>query len=116
MKKIITIPYDEIQFHFVSDHYDVHLSGICIYKKKLYFFKTIVINDTDNQLVDVFKLTYLEKIKWFLKQRWFEMCVGKHYSFKDNKKIQQHFFYRKPKFLFKILFDLYYKHWKKLIF
>ena len=34
------LPYDKVQFKFISDHYDVHLNGSCIYENSICEFKS----------------------------------------------------------------------------
>lgn len=35
MKKITNIPYSKTDFRFIQNHYDLHLSGTCIYNNRL---------------------------------------------------------------------------------
>ena len=41
-EKITTINYDEVDFVWIQNHWDIHLSGLCNYKGNLCEFKTIV--------------------------------------------------------------------------
>ena len=34
------LPYDKVQFKFISNHYDVHLGGSCIYENSICEFKS----------------------------------------------------------------------------
>jgi hypothetical protein len=110
MKLIATLPYDEINFVWVSSHYDVHLFGICKMGNTLFYFKTINyedLYDDDKELMcEIYYLTFWEDVKWRLKKFFFEQMVGYHWSYPKRK--NSHFHYRKPEWLYKLLFKLYY--------
>lgn len=116
MKKepIKILPYSEINFKFVSDHYDVHLSGTCIYEKKLCEFKNDYPDyneekeEFEEMQVRIYRLNFLEKIRWTLKQWLFEECVGYHWSYENGKR-GKNFYYRRPKWFYKRLFMWYYQ-------
>ena len=40
-KPIKILPYDKVQFKFISNHYDIHLNGSCIYENSICEFKVI---------------------------------------------------------------------------
>jgi hypothetical protein len=42
---MIRVPYHEMNFYFCNSHYDIHLSGICIYKGKLAKYVTHDLTD-----------------------------------------------------------------------
>jgi len=106
MRHIATLPYDDIDFVWVSNHYDVHISGLCRLGFSLFYFKTIN-HDSDEELMcDVYMLSTTEEIKWRLKKFFFEQMVGYHWSYPKRK--NNHFHYRKPEWLYKFLFKLYY--------
>lgn len=110
MKHIATLPYNEIDFVWISNHYDVHISGLCKMGYTLFYFKTINyidLYDRDEELMcDVYMLSFMEEIKWKLKKFFFERMVGYHWSYPKRK--NNHFHYRKPQWLYKLLFKLYY--------
>lgn len=110
MKRIATLPYDEIKFVWVSNHYDVHLSGLCKMGNTFFYFSTVNYYDLyeeDKELMcDVYMLSFWEDIKWRLKKFFFEQMVGYHWSYPKRK--NNHFHYRKPEWLYKRLFKLYY--------
>ena len=106
MKHIATLPYDEIDFVWVSNHYDVHISGLCKLGFSLFYFKSIN-HDSDEELMcEIWMLSFIEEIRWKLKKFFFEQMVGYHWSYPKRK--NSHFHYRKPEWLYKLLFKLYY--------
>jgi hypothetical protein len=105
MRHIATLPYDDIDFVWVNNHYDVHISGLCRLGFGLFYFKTIN-HDSDEELMcDVYMLSTTEEIKWKLRKFFFEQMVGHHWSYPTKR---SHFYYRKPEWLYKLLFKLYY--------
>jgi hypothetical protein len=110
MRHIATLPYDELDFVWVNNHYDVHLSGLCRLGFTFFYFKTNHedLYDDDKELTcEVYMLSWMEEIKWKLKKFFFEQMVGYHWSYPKRK--NSHFHYRKPEWLYKGLFWLYYK-------
>jgi hypothetical protein len=106
MRHIATLSYDDIDFVWVNNHYDVHISGLCRLGFSLFYFKTIN-HDSDEELMcEVYMLSTTEDIKWRLKKFFFERMVGYHWSYPKRK--NSHFHYRKPEWLYKRLFWLYY--------
>lgn len=112
MKFLKTIPYDNVKFKFISNHYDIHLKGTCMYKGSLCEFKTNLhfddIFEEIVEMVDIYELTKVEKLKWLTRQFMFELCVGKHWSYHNGKK-KGEYYTRNPKWLYRMLFRLYYK-------
>lgn len=112
-KILIFLPYSKMDFKFISNHYDIHLEGSCIYENKLCEFKTFPgYWDKDNDdcyesFCEIYKLNLFEKIEWLWKQWLFEKCIGYHYSYKNNKKLGN-FYYRTPKWFYNMIFNLYY--------
>ena len=116
---IAIIKYSEVKFRFISNHYDEHLNGSCIYNNELCEFQTISgdYNETTDTWSDsvckIYKLTYKEKLKWLFKQWLFEKCVGYHWSYSGKSK-KDSFYYRNPKWLYTFLFNWYYEKGHKL--
>ena len=110
MNRIATLPYDELKFFWVNSHYDIHLSGLCKIGNTIFYFKTINSNeyyDDETELMcDVYMLSTTEEIKWRLKKFFFEQMVGYHWSY--PKRNNKGYYIRKPKWLYKFLFKLYY--------
>ncbi len=99
MNKITNLKYSDVDFIWVNEHYDKHLSGLCKYNNEVCFFKT----NYEISIVSIYKLNFKEKIKWKLKQKIFEFCVGYHWTYpRINYRL------RKPYWFWRILFKLYY--------
>lgn len=96
------------KFRWIEEHFDVHLSGTCIYKGKLCYFETEY-PEEDEFYYNIYSLTWQEKLKWLLRQWFFELCIGYHWTYKNNKKVWDGFILRKPNWLYDFLFRLYYK-------
>lgn len=96
-------PYEAVKFIWVSNHYDLHLSGICNDNGELRRFET----NYDTGEVSLFALTMREKVKWKMRQLAFELCVGKHCTYPDRKNGAR-FYYRRPKWFWKLIFRAYY--------
>ena len=106
---IDVLPHNQLEFRWVSDHWDVHLNGTCIYDGSLCEFKKF----DDILFYKIYKLGLLSKLKWYWKQWLFELCVGYHWSYSDDKG-RTSFLFRKPTWLYTMLLKLYYsKIWKK---
>jgi hypothetical protein len=112
MELITSIPYEEVDFNFITNHYDVHLHGTCVYKGDLCAFYTHreYSDESDEiiEIVSIYKLTFIEKLRWELKQMLFEICVGPNWSFVDGV-AKGKFHERKPKWLYSLLFSIYYR-------
>jgi len=107
MKHIATLPYDEIDFVWISNHYDVHLSGLCRMGNTLFWFETKIEGDYEKITCDIYMLSFWEEVKLRLRKFLFEQMVGYHWSYPKTK--SKGFYYRKPEWLYKRLFKLYYK-------
>lgn len=125
MKNTITkepikiLPYHEVDFKFVSLHYDIHLMGSCMYENELCLFTTEE-NDWDEEkkewkelFVKIYKLNLTEKFKWIWTQWIFEQCVGHHWSYKRGERCSN-FYYRKPQWFYKLICKIYYKTTKSI--
>lgn len=108
-KLVEILPYEEVDFRWVSDHYDVHLNGTCIFNSSLHEFENDYPIDDNDMLVKIYELDFLSKLKWYWKQWKFEKCVGYHWTYPFRSK-HEGFYYRKPKWFYEWLFKLYYKN------
>lgn len=114
---IKTLPYNEVKFKFISDHYDVHLNGSCLYENSICEFRHGYRDygeENDQwygQCVEIYELNWGEKLKWIWKQWLFEKCVGYHCSYRNGKRGKD-FYYRKPKWLYVWIFNRYYGRWR----
>lgn len=93
---------------FVTNYYDGPLSGLCKYNGQLCKFTCVEEDDDGTRYFDVYSLTPWEKIKALWNKKKFELCVGYHCSYKNNKK-QSYFYYRKPQWFYKWLFRMYFR-------
>ena len=115
---IKVIPYDEVNFKWISNHWDVHLSGTCIYNGELCEFENsypMYNEDTDEyeeMLVKIYKLDLLSKLAWMKRQWGFEKCVGYHWTYINGAR-SYGFKYRKPEWFYKRLLNWYYSIKKK---
>ena len=107
MKLIAKLPYEEIDFVWISTHYDIHLSGLCKMGNTLFWFETINYEEGDLKC-NVYMLSFWEEIKLRLRKFFFEKMVGYHWSYPQRKEWAR-FYYRRPIWLSKFLFKLYYK-------
>ncbi len=113
MKLLVTLPYEKVDFKFISNHYDVHLEGTCIYNNSMCYFtnKYPEYNEEtetwEEMYVKIYKINFLEKIKYWYIQTMFELCVGYHWTYPHRKKGAS-FYYREPKWLYHWLFKTYY--------
>ncbi len=111
---IKTLPYNEVKFRWISNHYDVHLNGTCMYNGDLCEFENKYpdyneeTDDWEEMYVKIYKLDLISKLKWYWKQWKFEKCVGYHWTYPQRKQGQS-FYYRKPKWLYVRIFNWYYK-------
>ena len=78
------IPYNRVQYVWISSHYDIHLHGLCRFgaANELHEFKTTNPDTFDEPLmVSVIKLTTKQKIHWLIRKKLFEICVGYHWTY-----------------------------------
>jgi len=106
MTRIATISYKDINFVWISNHYDIHINGLCKMGNSLFWFQTI--NPEEDELkCDIYMLSFWEEIKLRTRKFLFEQMVGYHWTYPHRK--NSYFHYRKPEWLYKRLFKLYYK-------
>jgi hypothetical protein len=96
----------ELEIVYVDSFYDFPLGGLCYYDGKIERFVT----DYDTKETTIIHLTSWERFKALCSKKLFEICVGKHHSYVNNKR-PHYFYWRKPVFLHKIIFNLYFKRW-----
>lgn len=99
------LPYNEVDFIWVSNYWNGNLTGTCLYNGLLSEFRS-VLNDCDEITeVEIFYLTFIKRIRWKLRQWIFEQCVGYHWSYPLGRR----YYTRNPKWFYSILCDVYYK-------
>ena len=85
-RMIATIPYTDVNFRWIMDHYDHHLRGTCYYKDKLSYFETIrnkkgLFKDKDKFFCKIYSLNILQKISVLILQKKFEWSVGYEWTY-----------------------------------
>jgi hypothetical protein len=91
---IKTLSYNEVKFRWISDHYDVHLKGTCMYNGELCEFENECPNyneetdDCEEMFVKIYKIDLISKLKCYWKQWKFEKCIGYHWTYRYLKYIQ----------------------------
>ena len=111
----------QIEFLWVQSYYDGPLKGLCKYNNEICYFEVkdeVPYEEDDEQFIkmvySIYKLTVLEKIKWLWKKKLFELCVGYHYTYPQRKN-KEWFYYRKPVWLYRFIFCLYYWNWRNYV-
>lgn len=101
--------YSDLNIVWVSNYYDGPLEGLCRQNGELMRFEIEEPDEArdDDWYYNCYPLTKYEKVKWVIKQKMFEWCVGYHWTYTNNKRTN-FFYYRKPEWLFKLLFKIYY--------
>ena len=94
----------ELFIIYVTSFYDVPLEGTCRVEGEYMRFE---LKDENSMDYYCYRMSSPEKIKAKISQKLFEICVGYHCTYNGNKRMS-HFHYRRPKWLYKILFDLYF--------
>lgn len=90
---------------FVTEFEKQPITGLCKYNGELCRF----ILDFENRYgVNIYYLTLTEKISWLFRKWFFEICVGRHYTYKNNKPITE-FHWRYPIWLHKKLYNMYFR-------
>lgn len=109
MANHFAIPYESVEFVWVSDHWDIHLRGLCRFHGELCSFKTLP-EIGDNLFCELAHLGPLQKVRWLLRKKMFEWCVGYHWTY-PHRKNGAHFHMRRPRWWFKFLYRCYYWRW-----
>ena len=110
LRYITILPYEEVEFKWVSSHYDFHLEGTCIYRNNLCRFATEVVEVVEGLeivgllKVKIYPLNLIEKFKWRWRQMAFEQCIGYHWTYPLNREYTP----KKPKWFFNLVFNAYY--------
>lgn len=72
MSKIAEIPYDEAEWVWVADFYDIKLGGLLRHRGQLCEFRT----DYETGVVSVYRLGMLRKLWWLLQKKLWEWRWG----------------------------------------
>lgn len=133
--KIAEVDYGDMKFEYISNHWDIHLGGLCWYNGKLCRFETVderdyecnplhyewyewngekhqieVFRETGRLYCNIYSMSFVEKFKKQWRRFWFEFCVGHHWSYPNRK--NRDYSDWKPRWLRKILRMLYYRNFK----
>jgi hypothetical protein len=106
------IPKKQMSFVWVSDHWDVHLSGLCRHDGALCRFERDNPEDDGEVLYSIYHLTTAEKLRWLYRKWKFEICVGYHWTY-PNRANGEMFHRRKPTWLYFLLWAWYWKSFKE---
>jgi hypothetical protein len=109
VKLVDTISYDEVEFLYARNHYDLHIEGLCYYRGFVSEFKTHDWYNEDEEkpvMVNIYELTMGEKLKALWDKKLFEICVGYHWSYPERVVYNYHI--RRPRWLYQFLFNWFY--------
>tara|TARA_Y100000310_G_scaffold331295_1_gene404595 strand:- start:143 stop:493 length:351 start_codon:yes stop_codon:yes gene_type:complete len=111
--------YEEVDFLWISSHWDIHLKGLCKERGKLCRFETddelLGYEENDKQTnVRIYDLSFLEKIKWIFNKKTFEWFVGYHWTYPYREKETRKFGSRRPNWFWHLTFLFYYSLKKAL--
>jgi hypothetical protein len=129
VKKIAKIDYDKMKFVFVTDHWDIHLAGLCEYNGKLHYFETVdereyecnplfiesikfngithkepYFREIGELYCVIYSMSLFEKINQLWRKKLFEVCVGYHWSYPNRRDTVDN----KPYWLKKLLWKMYF--------
>lgn len=125
-----SIKYEDMDFVWISNHYDVHWEGLCRVDGKLCKFKThdetnyeamknscpYCGNDESDDIdtctceayktlmCEIIPLSVLGKIAALYKKKMFEICVGYHWSYPNRKQGVRFNVSKKDSILFKLYY------------
>lgn len=122
------IAYRDIKFVWVSDHWDFHRGGTCLYEGRLCRFTcvedypegwgTCEHEDGECPLCAdypiacmIHEITPADRMKWRIRKKMFEFCVGTHWTY-PNRPNGASFHSRRPRWFYAMLFAIYYKNWR----
>lgn len=105
---MIKVRWDQMHYVFITNFYDVPLTGTCLHEGKLCRFEMEWVDESDSDYYLVYPLTFVERVKAKINQWCFEVCVGHHWSYGGLRR-KSFFYYRRPQWLYKLLFRLYYR-------
>ena len=109
-RPIAVIEYSDMDFIWIANHWDLHLSGLCRYNGKLCQFETDRdVENWDTRVeVSIYPLSLTEKLSWLKRKKLFEWCVGYHFSYRQREQ-GANFYFRRPRLLWALIFAIYYK-------
>ena len=60
-----TVPYNQVKFKWISDHYDIHLKGSCMLNGKLHEFENDYPKEGEEMRVRIYRLNFITRLKWY---------------------------------------------------
>lgn len=106
----IRVPYKAVQWVWISGHYDLHLDGLARHNGVLMRFETPQFYWCNRRrlspVVRLWPLRRREKLTWLLRKKFFEVCVGHHWTYPQRARGYRR---RKPLWLASLLFHFYYR-------
>lgn len=109
--------YECVEFVWVTNHYDIHRSGLCRYDNKLCYFKTANPETVFILVCNIYELSWFEKINFKLQKGVFELCVGYHWTYENKKRSNKinEFSPKTKKFLYSVYYSMFWKKFNNLV-
>ena len=104
MDLVTKIEWDDLHVVYVTNYYDIPLTGLCLYKGKLEKFE---IDDFEEGKYRVIHLNPIQRLLARLDKKMFEIFVGTHWSYEEGRRTN-YYYVRSPEWLHKAAFKLYY--------
>lgn len=111
MKYRTVIPYEKLKIRWSLAFYDHPLTGICTHFGEMHYF----IWDYHEDIIKVFELTNKEKFKFRAAHLCFQILVGNHTTYVNGKRPGR-YYTRKPAWLHKLGFKMFYSNWFQSVF
>jgi hypothetical protein len=123
---LIAIPYKDVDFVWVSNHWDFHREGICRYNGELAQFSCTEVYpegygscgedcegcpQCDYEICCwIMPLTWRQKLRWIWMKKLFEICVGYHWAYPQRREGVM-YGARRPRRFWGFVSWLYYRPW-----
>lgn len=105
---MIRAPYPLPGLLWVSSFYDYPLAGLARLNGQFYRFEADYVGAPDwPSRYRLYELEGIEKIRWLLRKWLFEICVGKHMTYRNGRRLC-YYQPRRPRILHHSLMRLYY--------
>jgi hypothetical protein len=101
------VDHRDMKYLFVTNHYDIHLNGLCYVDNQLCKFQLFSDWEDDDSKYLVTPLSSIEKIKALWSKKKFEICIGYHWTY-PNRLNGEVFYTKTPQWFWKIVFKMYY--------